>query len=78
MDTLGAVVAQSLSMMTVRQATVLFMFSTMKTVDDHCGYRLPLDPLQLIFGNNADYHDIHHQVCTSFSSSTAERLTLSV
>lgn len=62
LDTLGAAIAQVLSMMTVRQAIVLFMFSTMKTVDDHCGYRLPLDPLQLLFGNNADYHDIHHQV----------------
>ncbi|KAF8885039.1 hypothetical protein BD779DRAFT_1612046 [Infundibulicybe gibba] len=37
-------------------------FSTFKTVDDHCGYRLPFDPLQLMTGNNADYHDIHHQV----------------
>ncbi|KAH8118057.1 fatty acid hydroxylase superfamily-domain-containing protein [Phellopilus nigrolimitatus] len=62
LDTLGAMIADSLSMMSVRQASVLFAFSTMKTIDDHCGYRLPLDPLQLLFGNNADYHDIHHQI----------------
>ncbi|OBZ66389.1 Sphingolipid C4-hydroxylase SUR2 [Grifola frondosa] len=32
------------------------------TVDDHCGYKLPWDPLQFMSPNNADYHDIHHQV----------------
>ncbi|KAF8515957.1 fatty acid hydroxylase superfamily-domain-containing protein [Gautieria morchelliformis] len=60
-DTLGAAVAQQLTFMTIRQATVLFAISTLKTVDDHCGYALPWDPLQALFGNNADYHDIHHQ-----------------
>ncbi|KAI5122305.1 hypothetical protein M0805_002381 [Coniferiporia weirii] len=62
LDTLGAALAHWLSRMSVRQACVLFAFSTMKTIDDHCGYRLPLDPLQILFGNNADYHDIHHQI----------------
>ncbi|THH01780.1 hypothetical protein EW145_g6851 [Phellinidium pouzarii] len=62
LDSLGAAIAHWLSRMSVRQACVLFAFSTMKTIDDHCGYRLPLDPLQLLFGNNADYHDIHHQI----------------
>lgn len=38
-----------------------FTFSTMKTVDDHCGYALPFDPLQYFFWNNAGYHDVHHQ-----------------
>lgn len=38
-----------------------FLLSTMKTVDDHCGYSLPWDPLQKIFWNNAGYHDVHHQ-----------------
>jgi len=38
-----------------------FTGSTIKTVDDHCGYALPFDPLQLITSNNAGYHDIHHQ-----------------
>ncbi|THV00513.1 hypothetical protein K435DRAFT_963942 [Dendrothele bispora CBS 962.96] len=32
-----------------------------RTVDGRCGYKLPFDPLQLMSGNNADYHDIHHQ-----------------
>ncbi|KAF5383582.1 hypothetical protein D9615_003703 [Tricholomella constricta] len=61
LDSLGAALAELLTGMSTRQATLLFIFSTFKTVDDHCGYSLPFDPLQLITGNNADYHDIHHQ-----------------
>lgn len=52
--------------MTIRQGIVLFTFSTIKTVDDHCGYALPFDPLQWLFRNNASYHDVHHQVRLSF------------
>jgi len=47
--------------MSTRQDVLLFTFATLKTVDDHCGYSLPFDPFQCLFGNNADYHDIHHQ-----------------
>jgi len=61
LDTLGAAIAHSMSFMTVRQAIFLFTFSTMKTVDDHCGYALPFDPLQWLFPNNSKYHDVHHQ-----------------
>ncbi|EIW79164.1 hypothetical protein CONPUDRAFT_83448 [Coniophora puteana RWD-64-598 SS2] len=61
LDTLGAVIAEYLTGLTVRQTILFFAFSTLKTVDDHCGYSLPFDPLQLVSGNNADYHDIHHQ-----------------
>ncbi|EGG09714.1 uncharacterized protein MELLADRAFT_77012 [Melampsora larici-populina 98AG31] len=61
LDTLGALVAHAGSGMSIRQATVLFGLSTAKTVDDHCGLALPWDPFQHLFGNNADYHDIHHQ-----------------
>lgn len=60
-DSLGATVAHELSGMTVRQATLLFGVSTLKTVDDHSGYRLWWDPCQMLFSNNADFHDIHHQ-----------------
>ncbi|KDQ61648.1 hypothetical protein JAAARDRAFT_54994 [Jaapia argillacea MUCL 33604] len=62
LDTMGAGIAEALSGMSVRQATFLFVISTFKTVDDHCGYSLPFDPLQWMTGNTADYHDIHHQV----------------
>ncbi|PLW36091.1 hypothetical protein PCANC_18758 [Puccinia coronata f. sp. avenae] len=61
LDTLGAVIAHWASAMSVRQATLLFGISTAKTVDNHCGLALPFDPLQHLFGNNAVYHDIHHQ-----------------
>jgi len=61
LDTLGTGLAYLVSGMTVRQSMWFFTCSTIKTVDDHCGYSLPFDPLQLITSNNAGYHDIHHQ-----------------
>lgn len=61
MDSIGASVALKLSGMGIRGAMVFFTFSTLKTVDDHCGYALPFDPLQKLFWNNAAYHDVHHQ-----------------
>ncbi|KIJ55569.1 hypothetical protein M422DRAFT_24136 [Sphaerobolus stellatus SS14] len=61
LDSLGAAAAEALTGMTLRQAGLLFLISSLKTVDDHCGYALPWDPLQFMFGNNANYHDIHHQ-----------------
>ena len=63
LDSCGAVLAEWISGMSIRQATLLFTIATFKTVDDHCGYSLPFDPLQWFTSNNADYHDIHHQVC---------------
>ena len=63
LDTAGAGIAEWLANLSTREAMLLFVVSTLKTVDDHCGYRLPWDPLQLFSPNNADYHDIHHQVC---------------
>ena len=43
----------------------------MKGVDDHCGYRLPWDPLQWGNDQNTEFHDVHHQswgikVCVVF------------
>ncbi|KAG8624490.1 hypothetical protein KVT40_007557 [Elsinoe batatas] len=70
LDTLGAGVAYLLTGMTCRQAMWFFTCSTIKTVDDHCGYALPFDPLQHLTSNNATYHDIHHQswgIKTNFS-----------
>lgn len=62
LDTAGAGIAELVSCMSTREAMLLFVISTLKTVDDHCGYSLPWDPLQWVTRNNADYHDIHHQV----------------
>lgn len=70
LDTLGTGSAYLLTGMTIRQGMVFFTGSTIKTVDDHCGYAFPWDPLQLITSNNAAYHDIHHQswgIKTNFS-----------
>ncbi|EIW57857.1 sphingosine hydroxylase [Trametes versicolor FP-101664 SS1] len=60
-DSLGALIAEKIGNLSTREAMFLFGISTLKTVDDHCGYSLPWDPLQWFSGNNADYHDIHHQ-----------------
>ena len=62
LDSCGAVLAEWIAGLSTREAMLLFAVSTLKTVDDHCGYKLPWDPLQLASPNNADYHDIHHQV----------------
>ena len=70
LDILGAGVAYLATGMTVRQGACFFTCSTIKTVDDHCGYAFPWDPLQHITTNNAAYHDVHHQswgIKTNFS-----------
>lgn len=61
LDTCGTGIAMFLTHLTQREQIVLYTLATLKTVDDHCGFLLPLDPFQLIFPNNAIYHDIHHQ-----------------
>ncbi|KAF2461983.1 protein SUR2 [Lineolata rhizophorae] len=61
LDTAGTGIAYLLTGMTVRQAMIFFTLSSVKTVDDHCGYALPWDPLQRLWPNNAAFHDIHHQ-----------------
>lgn len=70
LDTLGAGLAYLATRMTVRQGLILYTGATIKTVDDHCGYAFPWDPLQHFTSNNAAYHDIHHQswgIKTNFS-----------
>lgn len=70
LDTVGTGVAYLVSGMTVRQSMWFFTMSTIKTVDDHCGYAFPWDPLQRLTSNNAGYHDVHHQswgIKTNFS-----------
>ncbi|KAK4988551.1 Sphingolipid C4-hydroxylase sur2 [Elasticomyces elasticus] len=70
LDTLGAGLAYLVAGMSTRQGMWFFTCSTIKTVDDHCGYALPWDPLQHLTSNNAGYHDVHHQswgIKTNFS-----------
>lgn len=47
--------------LTPRESIIMYTVATMKTVDDHCGFRLPYDLFHMIFPNNSLYHDIHHQ-----------------
>lgn len=61
LDTLGAAVGYKVACLSTRQGMWFFTCSIIKTVDDHCGYSLPWDPLQRLTSNNAGYHDIHHQ-----------------
>lgn len=70
LDTLGTSIAYKAAFLNTRQGMCLFTGATFKTVDDHCGYALPWDPLQHITSNNAGYHDVHHQswgIKTNFS-----------
>lgn len=76
LDTLGAAVAFKVTGMSTRQGMWFFTGSTFKTVDDHCGYALPWDPLQHLTSNNAGYHDVHHQswgIKVSMTRTTAPR-----
>ncbi|KAG9018009.1 hypothetical protein FRB90_012677 [Tulasnella sp. 427] len=61
LDTTGAMLAEMFAGSSIRQTAFIFGFASAKTVDDHCGFSLPWDPLQFLYKNNARYHDIHHQ-----------------
>lgn len=61
LDSVGTGLATLLTGLNHRETIFLFTFATLKTVDDHCGYRLPFDLFQVMFPNNSLYHDIHHQ-----------------
>lgn len=62
LDTVGAGLAVTIARLSIRESTFLFVIASIKSIDDHCGYRFPWDPLQMFSENSADYHDIHHQV----------------
>ena len=64
LDTLGAEFSRLGSFMTLRQTVVFFTLSTFKTVCDHGGYAFPwyFNPIHALFPNNAEYHDVHHQI----------------
>ncbi|KAL9600223.1 MAG: hypothetical protein Q9179_003289 [Wetmoreana sp. 5 TL-2023] len=61
LDTIGTTLSLMLSGLTIRQAMCFGTISVMKGVDDHCGYRLPWDPLQWFNEQNTAFHDVHHQ-----------------
>lgn len=61
LDTVGAVISQALVKQSIRERIFFYSLTTVKTVDDHCGYAFPFDPLQKLTANNTKFHDIHHQ-----------------
>ncbi|KAL8735107.1 MAG: hypothetical protein Q9166_000983 [cf. Caloplaca sp. 2 TL-2023] len=61
LDTIGTTISLMLSGLTIRQTMFFSTISVMKGVDDHCGYRLPWDPLQWFNEQNTAFHDVHHQ-----------------
>ncbi|KAK0507607.1 hypothetical protein JMJ35_010130 [Cladonia borealis] len=61
LDTIGTTLSLMLSGLTIRQTMCFSTISVLKGVDDHCGYKLPWDPLQWGNEQNAAFHDIHHQ-----------------
>ncbi|CAL8580638.1 Sphingolipid C4-hydroxylase sur2 [Xanthoria parietina] len=61
LDTVGTTLSLMLSGLTIRQTMFFSTISVMKGVDDHCGYRLPWDPLQWGNEQNTAFHDVHHQ-----------------
>lgn len=61
LDTIGTTLALMLSGLTIRQMMWFSTVSVMKGVDDHCGYRLPWDPLQWWNEQDTAFHDVHHQ-----------------
>lgn len=60
-DTVGTTISIFLSGLNTRQATIFSTISVLKGVDDHCGYKLPWDPLQWLGEQGTEFHDIHHQ-----------------
>ncbi|MCO5546972.1 hypothetical protein L7F22_000411 [Adiantum nelumboides] len=62
LDTVGGAISFLVSGMTPKTSVFFFSFAVIKTVDDHCGLRLPGNPFHMFFKNNTAYHDIHHQL----------------
>ncbi|KAJ7114904.1 hypothetical protein C8R44DRAFT_880965 [Mycena epipterygia] len=58
MDALGALITESVSGMSPRQAALLFGIAKSLTITLN---RFPFDPFQMLCTNNVDFHDIHHQ-----------------
>ncbi|KAL8719823.1 MAG: hypothetical protein Q9225_003226 [Loekoesia sp. 1 TL-2023] len=61
LDTIGTTLSLMLSGLTIRQTMLFSTISVMKGVDDHCGYKLPWDPLQWLGEQDTRFHDVHHQ-----------------
>ncbi len=89
LDTAGTSLAAILAALSPRESLILYTFATMKTVDDHCGYRFPFDPSRCCFlttrcimiftirtGGSAPI--IHSRFSLSGTSSQTHSISLSV
>lgn len=63
MDSVGSVIAMTISNLEPFWFSVFGCLATLKTVHDHVGVEpSKFDPFYLIFGNNAPYHAVHHRL----------------
>ncbi|KAJ3389320.1 hypothetical protein HDU84_008867 [Entophlyctis sp. JEL0112] len=60
MDTIGGALPSLILNMHPWTSAIFYSMSTLKTVDDHCGYAWAWSPASLFNANGAKYHDIHH------------------
>lgn len=61
-DALSGILATNLSRMYEREVVLLLAFVAYKSVEDHCGYQWTKHPLRWFSKNDAEFHEIHHQV----------------
>lgn len=61
-DNAAGVAAVLISGMTPKMSIYVFSLANIKGVDLHCGMWLPWSPFQMFFGNNAAFHETHHQL----------------
>eukprot|EP00122_Pirum_gemmata_P013526 Pgem_evm1s12598 len=61
LDTVSGALAMTIPQLDVYTCILFVCFATTKTVFDHCNLDFTYSPLQMIFSNDAVYHDYHHQ-----------------
>jgi len=61
-DALSGILATNLSRMYEREVVLLLAIVAYKSVEDHCGYQWTKHPLRWLSKNDAEFHEIHHQV----------------
>lgn len=61
-DAISGILATNLSRMYEREVVLLLTFIAYKSVEDHCGYQWEWHPLRFFSLNDAEFHEIHHQV----------------
>ena len=60
LNTVGGFVAMAAAGLPPCASVLFFSLVNVRTIDIHCGMWLPWHPLNLLLGNNAAHHDVHH------------------